>query len=330
MQTVNESWARIIAWLESALPEALNNLRPPATAGQIDDAGAALGIRFPESLRALYLLHDGEANNWPPGVFDDGHWFMPLDEMLAHRTSLAEFADEIPADSLAAWKKAIEDHVISVSGPVKPHIYSKRWIPLTSSNGDVNRYLDFDPAPGGQPGQIIEVYPEACSHKVLAPSLETYLQDYADELDADMFVVEHDCIVDTRDAGETDEAMPEYLQAFEPEHVSEADTARAVTSDDLAENDEIELLGRVGTLMGTDQEAQFSLMVANGGEHVLLATRKDTRGFSAISIDQYARIVVKKASPGTPGFLGMWDPADFLVLDFEVVAGPDSPGARHK
>lgn len=39
-------------------------------------AEKSLGISFPTALKELYRLHNGEKNNWPPGVFEDGHWLM--------------------------------------------------------------------------------------------------------------------------------------------------------------------------------------------------------------------------------------------------------------
>lgn len=141
MKSISESWGEITAWLQAHLPEALDNLRPPASNALIEQTEKSIGLSFPIALKELYQLHDGETDNWPPGVFDDGHWFMPLSEMLEHKKTMAEFAESIPVDSFDSWKSSVEEGVISIKGPVKPHTYSNSWIPLTSSNGDVHRYL---------------------------------------------------------------------------------------------------------------------------------------------------------------------------------------------
>ena len=45
-------------------------------------------------------------------------------------------------------------------------------------------YFDYDPAPGGVMGQVIEVDPECCSYEVLATSFDEFLSLYSNQLKA--------------------------------------------------------------------------------------------------------------------------------------------------
>lgn len=216
---VEQTWAMIRDWLQSTLPEALDNLRPPANDAQIEEVEKKLSLQCPPGLKALYRLHDGESNNWPPGVLDDAHWFLPLHEVAQHYEIMSTFDYEIMSTfaepeqdtDFATWKELIEDHAISIKGPVKTRIFSAKWLPITSSNGDVHRYIDFDPAPGGTVGQVIEHYPEACRHMVLAQSFDEYLANYAGDLLSGRYEVDGDCIVDNNGDDGTKWGLPEYL-----------------------------------------------------------------------------------------------------------------------
>ena len=158
MTAIRESWQALLRWFANNQPEATAALRSPASEADLDAFSAAIGLDLPDAHRALYRLADGSDVDIP-SVFDDGHWFLPLDEALQHFNTLKGLADEKPVDDFARWRAAIEDGIITVDGPVKPHSFSPQWIPLSSSNGDVHRYIDLDPAPGGVTGQVIEFSP---------------------------------------------------------------------------------------------------------------------------------------------------------------------------
>ncbi|MEU0689580.1 SMI1/KNR4 family protein [Streptomyces uncialis] len=81
-QPVEESWARIDAWLARHAPETLRSLRPPAGKEEIAQAERALGITFCPDLVASLLCHDGT---------DLGAGVLTLD-----RVTLAPLADIVP------------------------------------------------------------------------------------------------------------------------------------------------------------------------------------------------------------------------------------------
>ena len=291
MSSIEDAWSRIGDWYRDNLPDAVASLRPGASAEAIAAAESAMGVQFPDDLKALHELADGSDTDYP-GQFDDGHWFMPLAQATEHYQMMLQFVDEQPVDNVDFWRSQIEDHIISVKGPVKPHIFSKHWIPFTTSEGAVHRYIDLDPAPGGKVGQVIQHYPEACSHEVLADSVGDYLAQYADRLESGRFAMEYGSLVDSEADESSDWGAPDYMLAGNAETPME--TAAG----------EIELTGDMGMLAGTGNETYFTLHLDDGSEPSFVATRKGTRGFSTISVEQRATVRAVKFD-GRPTFFDM-------------------------
>ncbi len=316
MASIEQSWEQITQWLQTHLPEALNNLAPSASEREIETAEHCLGLSMPEALKTLYRKHNGEIHDWGPNVFDDAHWFLPLSQAIAHSQALQAFTSEAVQDEYAAWKANIEDGIICVKGPVKPHLHNPRWWPLTSSNGDVFRYLDFDPAPGGTPGQVIEYYPEACSHQVLATSLETYLADYAKKLYAGEYLIEAGAINARVVEDETTWVMPDYLAAMTFDYLQQEAVTPPIDLVSLEDGEQVELVGQVVTLMGSLGETYFVLEVEDGKAYRILSSRKETKGYGAIAIDQYACVIAIRYTKETNVFsqyFGVEKPELFAV-----------------
>ena len=278
-ERVEEAWKRIEQWLRANLPEVLESLNGPATEEAIAAVESQIGLLFPGALRASFLVHNGERNNWP-GAMADGHWLLPLSEVTESWSLRTTFAAQFGGreDTPDAWRSAIRDGIIFVKGPVKPLLGSPRWIPLTDMNGDVQRLLDFDPPTGGTPGQVIEVYPEGCRYEVIAPSFLDYLERYASELEAGKYSVQ-DGAIGSPDAEEDPRTwgVPAYLVMTRPEPWA-PDEASEVT-----------FTGTMGFLMG-GRQVVFALKTDEGGEHTFVATSGTTKGFGAIRARHRARV----------------------------------------
>lgn len=305
MADIDASWRRISDWFRTNQPEVLDALRGGASPADIENAEKAMGVQFPSELRAWYALADGSDTDYP-SVFDDGHWFLPLSEAVSHHGISSQFADGQPVDDFTFWRAQIEDHVISVKGPVKPHLFSLRWIPITSSNGDVHRYVDLDPAPGGNVGQVIEHYPEACSHEVLAPSLGEYLERHAERLESGALIVQDGSLVDPNADDAADWGLPDFLR----------DTGESVSADgdtDTGPGEQI-FVGDMGMLMGSGDEVIFTLHPADGRELTFRARRKRTRGYGTIRIEQRAQVRAVSYDGVEPT---MFEAPDFEVLEYK-------------
>ncbi|PRY13553.1 SMI1/KNR4 family protein [Kineococcus rhizosphaerae] len=154
-------------------------LRPPATVDQLDAAQEHLGRPLPADVRALYLLHDGQVQHrhddprWAAGLLG-GEPLLPLQDVLFHWDQWAGFEDET----------GLDEGVSSEPEGFARAKYSLRgWIPLTHDGGGNHVGIDLDPDVRGTVGQVLLFGRDDEWHRVLAPSLRSYLEQLADLLD---------------------------------------------------------------------------------------------------------------------------------------------------
>lgn len=167
-----QSWALIEARLLVRSPRGLVGLNGPAADADLSALESETGMRLPESLRVVLKLHDGAST---PSVFGDDFQFLSSRQMVEHWRMHVGVLSHVPAEALVGiFDPAIIERC---DVGVKPVVANRKWLPFADSNCDVTRYIDFDPAPGGCLGQVIEVDPEATSWRVLAPSFDAYLAD---------------------------------------------------------------------------------------------------------------------------------------------------------
>ena len=97
-------------------------------------------------MRASYQIHNGQ-KRFRPFIDKKGAGFVYGDRLqtLGWITEGAQMKRKHP------WRPEIP---LTVVGPVKPDLANPRWVPLTSE-ANYTYYLDMDPAPGGDVGQVI-------------------------------------------------------------------------------------------------------------------------------------------------------------------------------
>ena len=317
------AWGRIEAWLAANLPAALENLQPPASEEQLQELSTTLGRPLPDALRACLLIHDGELDGWMPSAFADGHWFLPCTEIGRMWEQLVSLAEEMGGteDAYDFWRAQVEDGIIFVDGPVKPRFGSRAWLPFSSLDGHVQRFIDFEPAPGGVEGQVIEVDPESCTYRVLAPSFVDFLEGHAAALERGAFEIGEDGLHSPEEgaADPTGWGIPAYLAEVEFE-ARAADPA-ASRPDSVAEGEEVELEGEMGMLLG-GPEIIFSLETPDGAEHTFLAKPGLTKGYSSIAVRQAARV---RARPYTSDVESLFveqagtEAPHFVALEYRMV-----------
>jgi cell wall assembly regulator SMI1 len=297
------AWQRIKQALGELLPEAVDNLQGPVSEDRLKEVESELGVRFPEALRVSLMLHNGDGDESVTGAMPDCHRYLPVEEIRATWRMGKELSASMDgtADTPEHWRALVEDGIIFVNGPVKPLAGSDKWIPFSDMEGAVQRYVDFDQAPGGTPGQVIEIDPEGCSYEVIAPSFLAFLESYAAGLEQGLFHVMDDC-VQRRDHGKLDEAtgdatqeMPDYLQqtAYEPYDSRERSENRSPSEIDA--NEIVTVVGSMGFLMG-GPETIFSLVTEQGREYTFLAKPDVTEKYGTIAIRQAARVKARRYS----------------------------------
>lgn len=317
------AWSRIEAWLTSNLPSALTNLRPPSTAEDLAQLEATLARSLPPALRAYLTLHDGEQDGWVSSALPDGHWLLPcaqLAELWQQQASLAE-EEGGTEDAFDFWKAQVEDGIIFVQGPVKPKFGSRAWVPFSTMDGHVQRFVDLDPAPGGLEGQVIEVDLESCTYRVLSPSFADFLEVYATSLEQGDFSVGDDGLRSDESnlVSPTEWGVPAYLAAVSYETASP--DASTPTLEEIASGQEVTFEGEMGVLMG-GPETIFSLEAADGQEHTFLAQPGLTKGYSSIAVQQGARVRARRYTSDTRSFFvdqaGSELP-DFVALEYTAL-----------
>ncbi len=154
-------------------------LNPPATDAQLDAAERHLGRRLPPDVRALYGLHDGQVQptaadpRWAAGLVG-GAALLPLDGVLFHWDQWAGFEADSDLDEGAGSEP---------EGFVRTKYSLRGWVPLTHDGGGNHVGVDLDPDVRGTAGQVMVFGRDDEHHRVLAPSLLSYLEQLADLLE---------------------------------------------------------------------------------------------------------------------------------------------------
>jgi cell wall assembly regulator SMI1 len=182
---VAEAWARIEAGLSRVLPASLRQLEGPAAVQAIDAVEAALAVPLPQDFRVSLRIHNG--TKW---IYDDSPSPVPL-EHLCDTNQIIEmtrmwrdgYHPEPNWDDPQVWAYLFDRKMLWLTGPVRPIVGSPGTVVVGNMNGDVQWLLDFDPAPGGTPGQVVRVDVECASWEVLAPSWTQLLVRYAEDLE---------------------------------------------------------------------------------------------------------------------------------------------------
>lgn len=184
---VDRAWARIEASLGRVLPASLRQLEPPAEVQAIDAVESALAVVLPQDFRASLRIHGG--TKWPaphrgqPSPVPLDCFYDTNGIVAATRMWRGNYAAEPAWDDPRVWAHLVDRGMICLYGPVRPIVGSAGAVMVGDMNGDVHWFLDFDPAPGGMPGQVVRVDVECSSWVVLAASWTELLVRYAEDLE---------------------------------------------------------------------------------------------------------------------------------------------------
>ena len=204
----------VFNWVRAQAPQVIDHLKGPADKLAMAEVSAQTGLTLPADYQQFLQRHDGEDQQTWLALLGEGHQLLACEAIVAQYQQEQEIAKMWVGqdfDTLEFWKDRVQSGCILVRGPVKPLMTHPRWLPLTCMNGDVFRYFDFDPAPGGIQGQIIEVDPEGCSYQVLAPDFTTLLRDYLTELEANHYVADQEGFIERVNPPEEHWEVPAWL-----------------------------------------------------------------------------------------------------------------------
>ena len=169
-------WWELEKRLIAAFPPLLAKLPAGATTAAIEQIERTFGHPLPPLVREVYRLHDGIGM---PAFIQRGEYKC---SSLSHLLSLQEALDEWQSLTRALESGAFANtKIANVEGPVRPHWWNRRWLPI-SSNGAGDCYcIDMDPAPGGTVGQVVSFWHDDADRHVVAADIAEYLLGYVDE-----------------------------------------------------------------------------------------------------------------------------------------------------
>ncbi len=212
---MDKSLQQIIDWVQRNSKQTLEHLNPPATDEAIGSVESQLGVTLPHAFKALLKRFDGEDGQTWLALLGNGNQLLPCEQIIEYheldQRAAKQFYDP-KMETIEFWKDRVANQVIFVKGAVKPLLLHPKWIPITSMNGDVIRYLDYDPAPGGTIAQVIEVDAEGCSYQVLAGSFDDFLALYAQQLEDGLFHVDDEGYIECSEEDDMDWGVPDWLK----------------------------------------------------------------------------------------------------------------------
>jgi hypothetical protein len=150
-------WKRIHTWLDANAPAGYGNLRPGASAKEVQAAEKTLGLKLPDDFKASYRIHDGQGMQ--PGLVGGEGWrLLSLKEIVA---------------TWGRWSRA---------NPKDVHCVPIAW-------NEVNDYVFLNLDPNSKdPGCLMIQRRDSADPDPLVPSFSFWLEDFADELEGDEFV----------------------------------------------------------------------------------------------------------------------------------------------
>jgi cell wall assembly regulator SMI1 len=160
---VNDLMDRLYAWYAGPSGEFPND-SPPASEGELREAERRLGVRLPEDLRAAYGLRNP-------------FWLPTLDETLDLRGVVEVWEHYCGESTRDAWPGGS-----TPEGPVKADWWNTRWVPITENQGSCY-FVDMDPDPSGQVGQVARYAVEGPLVTHAAPRFREWVEQLLADFD---------------------------------------------------------------------------------------------------------------------------------------------------
>ncbi len=161
-------------------------LRAPPCGQSVQKAEQRMGVRFPDEIRALYQLYDGEQNAVArpsrPRILPCGLVWLPVHQVVELWTLGREMAQPPEYFGFPDTEE---------SDMVKAQNFSAKWIPIAADNNSCRLYIDLDPGPAGRIGQLIYYSRDMgiVRDEVVAISFTAYLQQLIHCLESGLLMV---------------------------------------------------------------------------------------------------------------------------------------------
>ncbi len=171
----------IKSMLRSRLGSLERSLLEPADEAEIAAAEQAMGVHFPEELKQLYSIHNGESHS-SPGLFF-GLQFLTLQEMVREWKIWSD---------LHAEYGDMGDHYSIPSDWIKEQYINHKWIPFCHDGGGNHLGIDLDPGPKGIVGQVINFGRDEETKFVIARNIGEFIQFLHDTVRDENYTVQQE------------------------------------------------------------------------------------------------------------------------------------------
>lgn len=169
MAEIEESWARITAWLAANAPASYATLSPPATTTELDACERVLTDALPAELRRLLLVNNGAAEFDADGTYHreaaflpGGHRLLSAAELAQQSRDLVGTADKLGDDMFGYW-------------------WHPQWVLFGRHVAADGMAIDQRPGPGQ--GAIGEFMHEGSTEFTMGASLGEYVANVADSIE---------------------------------------------------------------------------------------------------------------------------------------------------
>ncbi|WP_322922403.1 SMI1/KNR4 family protein [Paenibacillus campi] len=177
-----ETWIeQIKSRLHMRLGSLEQSLLAPAQDMEIAQAEQAMGVIFPEPLKRLYRIHNGEAHSGP-GLFF-GLQFLTLDEMV-HEWKIWSDLQEEYAD--------LGDHYSIPADWIQEQYINRHWIPFCHDGGGNHLGVDLNPGPNGIVGQVINFGRDEETKFVIARDVGEFIRFMHHVLESGNYTIEQE------------------------------------------------------------------------------------------------------------------------------------------
>ena len=174
---MQDRWNRLKQWLEEENGDVmLEELEPPATEAELDEAEAEIGLEFPPSVRESYLVHDGmDSHRSPFHVWRP----LPLEEVVSQADGMAGIGEQFGYD---CWDPTVA-------------------IPIMANGSGDLVYVEH--APDGEETPVTSWNHETHANDELAPSFAALFDLLLEGIDAGNYSYEEGSYSLTYDGAES-------------------------------------------------------------------------------------------------------------------------------
>lgn len=173
---VESSVERIVLWLRRENPELFQDLANGANKKDFDQLSKTIGMDLPESFIALYSIHNGQKNNATGLVMTQE--FLSIQEIIKQWQIWKTLYDE----------GQFENWNVKAENGIQNEWWVPGWVPLTHDGAGNHYMLDLSPGLLGTHAQVIQFWHDSPRRIYVAPSIEGWLETYADDLEKGKYI----------------------------------------------------------------------------------------------------------------------------------------------